>query len=94
MAYSTATPPVLTGLGGMDGRNKTWFYRSTDAATVVRVSGYITNGWDLGMRSGDLFIQVDTDASPITMQAMIVTSAVAGTVDLSDGTVITGTDTD
>ena len=94
MAYATSNPPVLVVPGGMDGRNKLWFYRSVDAATLVRVSGYITNGWDLGMRSGDLLIQVDTDAAPISMQLMIVTSAVAGTVDLSDGLAVTATDSD
>jgi len=94
MPYATSNPPVLVVPGGMDGRNKVWFYRSVDAATLVRVSGYITNGWDLGMRSGDLVAVVDTDASPITMQLMIVTSATASAVDLSDGVAVTATDTD
>lgn len=92
MAYSTSTPPVAVAQG-LTGRS-IWFYETTDAATAVRVSGYITNGYALGMRKGDIVFALDTDASPISMQAMIVTEATATTTDLSDGTVITGTDTD
>jgi hypothetical protein len=46
------------------------------------------------MRAGDLVLAVDTDASPIAMQMMIVTEATETTVDLSDGTAVTATDTD
>lgn len=94
MAYSTSNPPVLMtqGLGGAAMR--VWSYKSTDAATAVRVSGYFTDGYDLGMRAGDLIFVVDTDASPIAMQVMIVTSATSTAVDLSDGTAVTATDTD
>lgn len=94
MAYATSNPPVLVVAGGNDGRNKVWFYRSVDAATLVRVSGYFTNGFDLGMRTGDLLIQVDTDASPLAMQLMIVNAASASVTDVSDGLAVTATDTD
>ena len=94
MAYSTSNPPVLVIEGGFDGRNKVWFYRSADAATLVRVSGYFTNGYDLGMRTGDLVIQVDTDASPLAMQLMIVNAASATATDVSDGLAVTATDSD
>lgn len=93
MAYATSNPPALIAQGLGDGA-KLWVYKSTDAASVVRVSGYFTNGYELGMRAEDLVQVVDTDASPIALQLMIVTSAVAGTVDLSDGTAVTATDTD
>ena len=91
MAYSTTTPPFL--VAGQNGF-RVWAYKSTDAPAVVRVSGYITNGYDLGMRAGDVVFVVDTDASPITMQVMIVTSATSTATDLSDGTAVTATDTD
>jgi hypothetical protein len=92
MAYSTSNPPAML-TQTMSG-NKLWFYSSTDAATAVRVSGYITDGYDLGMRAGDMVIVVDSDATPIAMQLMIVTSATSSAVDLSDGTAVTATDTD
>lgn len=93
MAYSTSNPPALIA-EGVGGNFRLWAYKSTDAPAAVRVSGYITDGYALGMRAGDLVLVVDTDASPITLQLMIVTSATASAVDLSDGTAVTATDTD
>ena len=94
MAYSTSNPPILVNKGGFNGLGKVWVYRSVDAATLVRVSGYFTNGYDLGMRAGDLLYATDTDASPLSTQAFIVNQATTTTVDLSDGIAITETDTD
>ena len=91
MAYATSNPPhCLVNTPNF----RLWVYKSTDNAAAVRASGYITNGYDLGMRAGDIVMMVDTDASPIAAQMMIVTSAVSGTVDLSDGTAIVATDSD
>lgn len=92
MAYVTTNPPrlVMQPIAGL----RLWQYSSTDAVTDVRVSGYFTNGWDLGMRAGDLVAVLDNDASPITGAWCWVTSATSTTVDLSDGVTITGTDTD
>lgn len=93
MAYSTSNPPALISQG-IGGFFRLWIYKSTDAATAVRVSGYITNGWTLGMRKGDLVLAVDTDAAPISTQMMIVSAASATAVDLSDGLAVTATNTD
>ena len=95
--YSTSNPPQLIARG-IGGSGSVWIYKSTDAASVVRVSGYFTNGYSLGMRAGDLLIQVDTDASPIATQLMIVNEAsksgATETVDCSDGVAVTATDSD
>jgi len=97
MAYSTDNPPFVIAQG-IAGSRKLWMYVDTDAATDVRVSGYFTNGYTLGMRAGDILIQVDSDASPIASQIMIVNAASKSgsteTVDCSDGVAITATDTD
>jgi hypothetical protein len=92
MAYSTSNPPQLVAqpVAGL----RQWQYTSTDAVTAVRVSGYFTNGYDLGMRKGDVILVLDNDASPITGSLCWVTEATTSTVDLSDGVTITGTDTD
>ena len=81
MAYSTDAPPALVsqrvGANGL----ALWLYNSEDAATVVRVTGYITNGDDLGMKVGDIVIQgntVDGDLAHI----------------YTDGTAVVATDTD
>ena len=93
MAYVTTNPPAL--ITAMQD-SRLWFYKSTDAATAVRAAGYITNGQDLGMQVGDLVFVIDTDASPVAMQAMLVAAVSSSnrSVDLSDGTAIVGTNTD
>ena len=94
MAYSTTNQPYLI-TPNINGGNKLWFYSSADAVTLVRVAGYFTDGWELGMRQGDAVLVVDNDASTIAMQVCIVTSATAAAgVDLSDGTAVTATDSD
>lgn len=93
MSYATTNPPfcVSQGIGG--GR-KLWIYTSTDAVTSVRVSGYITNGYALGMRAGDIVLVLDNDASPVTGSWCWVTSASATATDISDGVTVTGTNSD
>lgn len=97
MAYSTSSPPICVSQGIGAGR-KLWLYPTTDAMTVVRVSGYFTNGYSLGMRAGDIICCIDTDASPISASwAVINESSKSGsteTVDISDGVAITATDSD
>lgn len=95
MAYSTSNPPFLiaSGIGGTQNR-RVWLYVSTDTATAVRVSGYFTNGYELGMRAGDILFSVDTDASPIAQQIYVVNAATSSAVDVSDGVAITATDSD
>lgn len=108
MAYSTSNPPSLvtqgiaktfsstSGASTTSQQPRLWFYSSTDAATTVRVIGYITNARDLGMCVGDIVMAVDNDASPISVQYMVVSAInqTTGAGDLSDGTAITATNTD
>lgn len=93
MAYSTSNPPYIIAQGPGGGR-KFWVYSSVDAATLVRVAGYFTNGYALGMRAGDMVLQIDSDASPIAEQWMSVAAASATSVDLSDGLAVTATNSD
>lgn len=93
MAYSTSNPPMLVA-GAIGGGPRLWMYTSTDNAAAVRVSGYFTNGYALGMRANDILIMVDTDASPIASQIMIVNASTSSATDVSDGVAITATDSD
>lgn len=95
MAYSTSAPPRLISGSLENNAPNLWVYSSTDAATAVRVAGYITNGSDLGMKKGDVVFSVKTDASPVSAQIHIVSAVTAGgSADLSDGLAITATNTD
>jgi hypothetical protein len=93
MAYSTSNPPNMIA-GGVGAGPRLWTYSSTDAVTAVRVSGYFTNGYSLGMRAGDIVLVLDNDASPLTGSWCWVASATSTAVDLSDGVTITGTNSD
>lgn len=87
MAYSTSSPPacIVPAISGTG--PSVWTYDSTDAASVVRVTGYITNAGALGMKVGDIVFVTDTDASPRITTTHIVASVSAtwpGAADLSD----------
>lgn len=111
MAYLTnTTRPVFMG-GSLNTRNPPspqdgvaqtaqkqpgfWALTGTDAVSDVRATGYITDAKNLGMQVGDILWYVKRDASPITVQVMIVTAinATTGAGDLSDGTAIDATNT-
>ncbi len=84
MAYATTNPPLLVRTG-LAGTGQEWDYKSTDANTVVRVDGYITNAQLLGMLVGDKINVHDTDAVPYTVTEHIVSVINAdGSANLSD----------
>lgn len=87
MAYSTSNPPrrMVEGIGG---GAKLWFYSSADAAATVDASGYFTNGYDLGMRDGDLIFVYQTAGKIWSAHTVTVSGT---TVNLADGTTIGST---
>lgn len=94
MAYdATVAQPVMIA-GGVGLGPRIWTYSSVDAVTLVRVAGYFTDGWSLGMRKNDIVLVLDNDASPITGSWCWVSAASSTSVDLSDGVTITGTNSD
>lgn len=94
MAYDTANPPYITSQGIGTSR-RTWKYSSVDAVTLVRVAGYFTNAYALGMRAGDMVEVIDNDASPIAVSwCMCQTCTAAAGADLSDGSAMTVTNSD
>jgi len=72
----------------MVGKNggSTWVYDSTDAATLVRVDGYFTDGYDLGMRVGDVVHQRDSAGATVAHDYVVLSATATGGVDLSNGT--------
>lgn len=94
MAYSTSNPPALISQG-VAGFGKEWGYDSTDAATVVRVDGYITNAEELGMKVGDVVRQFDSAGGTIAHTYVVKAINANGSADLSDGSATPSvTDTD
>lgn len=92
MAYSTSTPPVLlhAGIGGVC--PSVWMLYGTDAAATVQVTGYISNGGDLGMKANDVVIYQDTNLQVTSMlNVATVSSTAPGAVDLQDATTVGST---
>lgn len=90
MAYSTSNPPKMLAQG-ITGP-KLWKYDSVDALADVNTAGYFTNGYDLGMRAGDVVFITDTDTAATSIS--FVNAATASSVDLADGTALTASDAD
>jgi|TARA_R110000824_G_C15229186_1_gene678309 hypothetical protein len=78
--------------------HKRWHYRTADALTAVRVAGYF-NTFAKQMSIGD-YVEVDVVTAPdaptaITSKNMCFVNANSGTVvDVTDGMVMTATDSD
>jgi len=87
--YSTSTPPALVVQGMTNTYPRIWMLHGTDAVASVQVTGYITNGGNLGMRAGDLLIYVDTDTFlTSTLYVKTVSTTAPGAVDLGDPTTV------
>lgn len=91
MAYAVTNPPHLISqlIGGV---RKVFRYDSADDAATVDASGYITDGYQRGMRAGDTVFSTDTnETNSLTSGHTVVTSnATTGAVDLSNGITIGG----
>jgi hypothetical protein len=93
MAFSS------TGFNAIGGQSKAgnapsiYSYASTDAQTVIRVSGYFNTIASI-LKVGDIiFCYSATGGTPVMSTAYVVSNAF-GVVDITDGVTITATDTD
>jgi hypothetical protein len=108
MAYSGSTassslanPPIqiARGLGGGVNTTSTagtgsglWMYNSTNQSSEMTATGYFTDAYALGMRSGDVMIaQTCTGSSvSVAMGVMVVVSSSAGNF-ASTGAIVSST---
>ena len=90
MAYATTNPPRMTEQA-MHGIRE-WHYTSADAAATVDGSGYFTNGYDLGMRDGDLLKVYVTGTKTWTTHTVTVSGTTVNVADLT--TIGSATNTD
>lgn len=88
-----------TGFNAVGGQSKAgnapaiWTYASTDAQSVIRVSGYFNSVSSL-LKVGDIiFCYSATGGTPVMSTAYVVSNA-SGVVDITDGVTVTATDTD
>jgi len=88
-----------TGFNTVGGQSKSgnapaiYSYASTDAQTVIRVSGYF-NAVSSVLKVGDIvFCYSATGGTPV-MSTAYVNSNTGSVVDITDGVTVTATDTD
>jgi len=92
MAYSTSNPPAIE-TQAINGRRR-WSYVSADAIATVDGAGYFSNGFDLGMKLGDV-VEVTVSSSGATAILYVNNTPTASLApDTTDGTTISATDTD
>jgi hypothetical protein len=85
MAYDISNPPSLIAQGISRGANKDirlWHYSSADTLAEVVDEGYFTNGYALGIRTGDLVRVSDNDG--ITSTDLLVTAATPDGITVVD----------
>lgn len=84
MAYDTDFPPIVLGGGGVGGAraNNLWHYSSADAHADVDAADYFSDGFDLGMKVGDVMFVIETDNSFLqsTHSVTVVTANGAATI--------------
>lgn len=103
MAYSGSTalstlanPPIrIAGGFGHQANNTStggkgiglWYYNSTNGCTEMMATGYFTDAYALGMRSGDILMGVSCTGSSVNvfMGAMTVVASSAGNISSTGG---------
>lgn len=91
MAYVPANLSLMVQTPGAT--RKWWSYQAGgDAQTAVRVNGYFSDGFNKGMRTGDI-VFVDYTSGAGSIHVVNQATAALG-VDVTDGQAIASTDTD
>ena len=73
MAYSTGNPPLLLGTQPIAGPRQ-WLYWSSHTVAVTISSTHITDGQDLGIKTGDQFTNVRVNTSGATGVGLLSTA--------------------
>lgn len=82
MTYATTNPPqaMTRGTTGPEG----WIYSSADAHTDVDAANYFSNGDDLGLKTNDFMIVIDTNVPTCTIHHVAtVTAGGAATITVA-----------
>jgi hypothetical protein len=81
MAYSTATPLALVAQRVGASGGAIWIYSSTDDKVAVTAADYVSDGFDLGAKVGDIVHHIDsTNVKINTLIVSVVTTDGAATL--------------
>ena len=95
-ASSVSNPPIqiARGIGGRVNTLSTfgtgsgvWLYNSTNGCTEMMATGYFTDAYALGMRTGDILMGVSCTGSSanVFLGAMSVVTSSAGNISSTGG---------
>jgi hypothetical protein len=100
MAFSSTGLNLVSG-SKAGNAPQIWSYKTTDAAATVDTAGYFDNGStsNTGMRNvmkvGDLIYRVTTSGGSFSTAGLhVVITNASGIINVSDATVLGGTNTD
>jgi len=79
MAYTVTNPPKMILQAGFSNGRSMWLYESTDAHTTVDDASYFANGFQIGMKVGDLVCVIDTNLNTTTWHRVTAVAAQVGT---------------
>lgn len=87
------TALALDSHGNASSGPRQWSYTTTDTDTVVSTSGYFDNAADL-LQIGDIvYVNADTDGTPVYGRMRVLSNA-SGVVDVADIEAWSATDTE
>ena len=82
MAYSVLTPLALAAQRVGANGGAIWIYKSTDDLAAVTAADYVSDGFDLGLKAGDIVHHIDsTNVKINTLTVSSVTTDGAATLD-------------
>lgn len=82
MAYATTNPPVCV-YGRTGSGPALWVYKHTDIHTDVDAADYFSDGYDLGMKVGDVMFVSKSDATIGTTVHYVTTVTANGAATIA-----------
>ncbi len=93
MAFARAGWNPIGGQSRKGSAPQVWSYTSTDAQTVIRASGYF-NSVSADVAVNDVIFCVSASGGTPVVSISYVNANASGVVDVTDGLVVTATDSD
>ena len=93
MAFDIETLIPLGGQSAGGAAPSLWGHTSTDTAATINTAGYFNDASDRLIVGDVIFSRSSTGGTAVMTQVLVLSNA-SGVVDVSDGSIISATDTD
>ena len=79
MAYDAVSNPIVAYVQpNSSSRIKQWIYFATDPQATVATDGYFADGWNRGLRAGDLIWHYDSGDNDVALRRVATSTATGG----------------